>query len=156
MKFVTSQRSLPVRKTLLARKVVTWPNVRICPVRRLDLSEQEVYDERNDHRKDSEICLRPEVSSRTWILSFVHALHTPQRIDAMSHATPPEVTHSLEDAEALAVWFSSLHCVIVWRDGPHHLQPVNRSTQRLRDIQPGDEVTWRGQSRTVKSIAVYR
>ena len=74
----------------------------------------------------------------------------------MSHTTPPEIDVELESAEALACWFSSLHCVIVWRDGPHHLQPVDRATRRLRDIQPGDEVTWRGQARKVKSVAVYR
>ena len=74
----------------------------------------------------------------------------------MSHSTPAEVDLDLESAEALAFWFSALHCVIVWRDGPHFLQPVNLATQRIRDIRPGDEVTWRGQPHTVKSVAVYR
>ena len=81
----------------------------------------------------------------------------PHRCNGMmSHSTPPEIERDLETAEALAFWFSALHCVIVWRDGPHHLQPVNRATRRLRDIRPGDEVTWRGQPRTVKSVAVFR
>ena len=74
----------------------------------------------------------------------------------MSHSTPPEIDLDVESAEALAFWFSSLHCVIVWRDGPHHLKPVNPATSRIRDIQPGDEVTWKGEPRTIKSVAVYR
>lgn len=67
----------------------------------------------------------------------------------------PKIDPAIESAEALAFWFSPLHCVIVWRDGPKYLRPADRS-KRIRDIRPGDEVFWRDQPRTVRSVAVYR
>ena len=84
---------------------------------------------------------------------MVHFLSCNRR---MSHSTPAPTDCDLENAQALAFWFSPLRCVIVWQDNPGHLQPVNRETKRLRDIQPGDEVYWRGELQTIKSVAVYR
>jgi len=76
------------------------------------------------------------------------------------NVTPPaesraDLAPEIENAQALAFWLGPLHCVIAWRDGPQRLRPAD-GAKRIRDIQPGDEVFWRDEPRTVRSVAVYR
>ena len=73
----------------------------------------------------------------------------------MTFVTDPEIDLDFESAEALAFWFSPLHCVIAWKDGPRHLRPAD-CAKRIRDIRAGDEVVWNDELRTVTSVAVYR
>ena len=79
----------------------------------------------------------------------------PVTTSRMTHSTPADRDISLEDCEAVCVWFSPLNCAIVWRDRPKHVRPVERG-KRIRDLQPGDRVTFKGQPRVVRKVEVYR
>lgn len=65
-------------------------------------------------------------------------------------------TSVVEDCQALAFWLSRRHCVIVWRDGPRRLRPVDEG-KRIRDLRAGDEVFLAdGEPHTICSVSVYR
>ena len=66
-----------------------------------------------------------------------------------------EIDLDFESAEALAIWFNPLHCIIVWKDHPKPLRP-KVADQRIRDLRAGDEVIWNDELHTVSSVAVYR
>ncbi len=67
-----------------------------------------------------------------------------------------EDQRDVEDCQALAFWLSRRHCVIVWRDGPRRLRPVDQG-KRIRDLRVGDEVFLAdGEPHTICSVGVYR
>ena len=76
-------------------------------------------------------------------------------VSMMTHTTPADRDIALADCEAVTVWFSPLSCCIVWRDGPKHLRPVERG-KRIRELQPGDRVTFKGVPKVVRRVEVYR
>jgi hypothetical protein len=44
--------------------------------------------------------------------------------------------------------------VIVWRDGHKPIRPLTK--KRLRDLRPGDVVTYEGQRETIYAVEIYR
>ncbi len=40
--------------------------------------------------------------------------------------TPSDNTLTLDNCEAVIIWLAPLRSVIVWRDGPKHVRPVER------------------------------
>ena len=73
----------------------------------------------------------------------------------MTHSTPADRDISLDNCEAVCVWFGKLNCAIVWKDRPKYVRPVDRE-KRIRDLRPGDRVTYRGEPRVVRRVEVYR
>ncbi len=69
---------------------------------------------------------------------------------------PVSKTPPLEDAEALTITFNDgLTSLIVWRDKPNPLKVVGE-VKRLRDLQAGDRVLYRGEELVVRSVEVFR
>jgi hypothetical protein len=48
-----------------------------------------------------------------------------------------------------------LSCVIVWKDRPSAVKPVEER-KRLRDLRPGDRVTVFGKLATLVEVEIYR
>ncbi|NND98165.1 MAG: hypothetical protein HKN47_12630 [Pirellulaceae bacterium] len=76
-----------------------------------------------------------------------------------SPISPPKTatTHSasLENCDAVMVSLRGGRFVIVRRDGPKRMFPVEPICKRIRDLQPGDAVFYKGQRETVHSLCVY-
>ncbi len=61
----------------------------------------------------------------------------------------------LESCEAVMIGLSR-RFVIVWRDDPCRLQVTQPRRDRVRDLQPGDEVVYKGETEVVRSLAIYQ
>jgi len=61
----------------------------------------------------------------------------------------------LESCDAVMIGLSRRY-VIVWRDRPCKLQVTQPARDRVRDLQPGDEVGYNGEQDVVRSLAVYQ
>lgn len=63
---------------------------------------------------------------------------------------------SVADCEALLICLSNRRFVIVHPEEPKDLWPVNGGWERVRELKPGDEVIYKGESAMVRAIDVYR
>ena len=84
--------------------------------------------------------------------------HRPDRYTAVMRfdLKPPR---TLDDCHAVEVFFAPRpgeysRSLIVWRHQPSRLRAG--SGKRVRDLQPGDRVTFRGHVETVLDVQVYR
>ena len=62
---------------------------------------------------------------------------------------------NLESCEAVLIGFSTRRFVVVRRCAPSHLRLPGRTQKRIRDLQPGDRVLYKGQLQVVRSLEVY-
>jgi hypothetical protein len=95
-----------------------------------------------------------------WLAQFVR--YNPVMQSAPSHSTPADHKPSLDDCEAVIIQFAPpevLTYIVVWRNRPRYVRPVERG-KRIRDLQSGDAVVFRGKSYVVSyvvhSLEVYR
>ena len=72
-----------------------------------------------------------------------------------SGMTPERQERNLESCEAVLIGFSTHRFVIVRRCEPSHLRLAERAQKRIRDLQPGDRVFYKGQLQVIRSLEVY-
>jgi len=63
---------------------------------------------------------------------------------------------TLETCESVILCLNNRRFVVVRPDDPKDLWPVDGGWQKLRDLQPGDAVVYKGQRTQVRAVAVYR
>lgn len=61
----------------------------------------------------------------------------------------------LENAKAIIIALRSKRFVIVRQNERKRLFPTNPICKRIRDLEPGDEVIYEGQSDSVMSLCEY-
>jgi hypothetical protein len=76
---------------------------------------------------------------------------------ARSNEASPDAT--LDNCFALKFDFAGpdaqgTRSVIVWRDGPKNIRPLEKT--RLRDVRPGDHVESFGKRECVVAVEIYR
>jgi hypothetical protein len=71
--------------------------------------------------------------------------------------TPTNLTveSPLELCQAMMLGLGSRRYVIVRRDGPIALRSLLPQRHRVRDLQPGDEVIYKGERVVVRSVEIY-
>jgi hypothetical protein len=67
----------------------------------------------------------------------------------------PFAESPLEVCRALLLGLGPRRYVVVRRDCPIPLRSVRPVRNRVRDLQPGDEVVYKGQRVVVRSIEIY-
>ena len=63
--------------------------------------------------------------------------------------------NDLEKCQAVMIGFNSRRFVIVRRDGSTPLRLCDGPRKRVRDLQPGDKVIYKGQLHVVKTLQIY-
>ena len=63
---------------------------------------------------------------------------------------------TLESCDSLILCLGDRRFVVVRHDDPRDLWPMDGGWPKLRQLQPGDEVIYKGQRTQVRAIAVYR
>ena len=69
--------------------------------------------------------------------------------------SPPLDRSSLESCQAVIVGLGLRRFVVVRREGPPVLRQVEPKRERVRDLQPGDEVPYKGRREVVRSLQVF-
>ena len=63
---------------------------------------------------------------------------------------------TLKTCEAVILCLNNRRFVVVRPDDPKDLWPIDGGWQKLRNLQPGDEVVYKGQRTQVRAVDVYR
>jgi hypothetical protein len=69
---------------------------------------------------------------------------------------PPYDEQSLDDCQAALLCLSTRQFVVVRFDEPRNLWPIDGGWEKIRDLQPGDDVVYKGRRATVLALEVYR
>ncbi len=82
---------------------------------------------------------------------MAHMTKTPniRDLDSGEHAT-------LESCHSVIVCLNNRRFVVVRHEEPKDLWPIDGGWQKLRDLQPGDEVIYKGQRTRVRAVDIYR
>jgi hypothetical protein len=64
-------------------------------------------------------------------------------------------TNPLELCQAVMLGLGPRRYLIVRRERPSLLHACGAASKRIRDLQPGDEVIYRGERVVVRSVEVY-
>ena len=91
------------------------------------------------------------------------AILNPNLPDGITRSSDLQAFVTLDNCHALMFHFrednspadAMLSCVIVWKDRPSAVKPVEER-KRLRDLRPGDRVTVFGKSATLVEVEIYR
>lgn len=63
---------------------------------------------------------------------------------------------SVQTCEALLICLSNRRFVVVHPDEQKDLWPVRGGWEKVRELQPGDEVIYKGEQAIVRAVDVYR
>lgn len=69
--------------------------------------------------------------------------------------TSTTAAESLEDCRAVMLGLGARRYAVIRRDGPNLLRSLLPQRRRVRDLQPGDEVIYKGERVTVRSVEIY-
>lgn len=80
-----------------------------------------------------------------------------ERVTATGHHAVMTATEreTLENCDAVMVALGNRRYVIIRRDEPTELRSLDPRRSRIRDLQPGDQVVYKGQQTFVRSLQVY-
>ncbi len=94
-------------------------------------------------------------TNRVGTFVLISNMDTNQEIAAAVAAAPPETCSPLDFCQAMMLGLGLRRYVIVRRDAPIPLRSLFPLRQRVRDLQPGDEVLYKGQRVVVRSVEIY-
>lgn len=73
----------------------------------------------------------------------------------MTPEASPTPESPLETCSAVIIGLGLRRFVIVRRDEPSQMQHVSPPRTRIRDLQPGDEVLYKGRRHIVRRLEIY-
>jgi hypothetical protein len=72
------------------------------------------------------------------------------------HETDIDENASLETCESMILCLQNGRFVVIRHNDPKDLWPIDGGWQKMRELQPGDEVVYKGDLTNVRAVEVYR